>query len=123
MVGLIPMSELQDNMTDFRFLMITGSILSLLAMLAFCLSVNLVDQYILITLSVAWMSRQLIMWFSEAMISNMFIWDVLFHTLLVLILGIVIQILTNFDKKKSKKDLILHEEKPVEVFASVNTPN
>jgi len=63
MVGLIPMSELQDNMTDFRFVMITGSILSLLAMLAFCLSVNMVDQYILITLSVAWMSRQLIMWF------------------------------------------------------------
>jgi len=56
------------------------------------------------------------------MISNMFIWDVLFHTLLVLILGILIQILTNVDRKKSKKDLILDEEKPVEIFASVNTP-
>ena len=122
MVGLIPMREFQDNLLDLRFVMITGSIISLLGMFAFCLSVNLIDQHMLISLSVAWISRQIIMWFSDALTSKMFIWDVLFHILLVLILGVAVQILTNFDKKVYKKDLIINEEKPVQIPMPVNTP-
>lgn len=57
MIGLIPSNELQDNISDLRFVMITGSILALLQMYAFFLSVNMIDQYVLITLSVAWISR------------------------------------------------------------------
>lgn len=70
--------------------MINGSILATLIMFAFCLSLNLADQYMLITLSVSWMSRHIVLWFSEALASKIFIWDVLFHILPVIILGVVI---------------------------------
>ena len=43
-VALIPMSDLQDNMSDLRFVMLNGSILVLLLMIAVCLSANIIDQ-------------------------------------------------------------------------------
>lgn len=100
------MSEVQDNISDLRFVMLSISILILLLMIAVCLSANIVDQYVLITLSVAWMSRQNAMWFSDALTNKMFIWDILYHVLIILFLGVSLQFLTSFDKRtKNTKDL------------------